>query len=446
MAVLRLPFAARTFATALIGRLSYGTIVLSLTLALASGHGSVGRAGEVVAVFALSVAGLAPLRARLIDRHGIRRVLLPLSLSYASALLGLAVATWRPGAPLWLLEGLALAAGASAPPLGPTMRTLWRAMCGDDQPLLQRAFSVDTVAEEVIGVSGPLLVGLLILVANPAAGVLLSAILVAVGTLAMMSSPVLSAVTAGGGRNDAGGQADASDNAANEAGKGAGRWTRRRATSHRRPFSRILEPVFASTGMGLGLGAQSLVIVAFAMRHHQPSAIAWADAGMSVGSILGGLAYGAVDWRLPSRTRLPLLTAALGISVAAAGLAPGVWTLTAITTATGLFVSPLMTCAYLVADELAADQSRTSAGMWVNNAFNAGSSGGYAAMGQALARLPLQGAFALAAAPVLLAAGATQILRLRTTRPTEDMTSAPAENPTQGTNPVSADHMTPATV
>ena len=158
-AVLRLPFAARTFATALIGRLSYGTVFLSLTLALASGHGSVSRTGEVVAVFALSVAALAPLRARLIDRHGIRRVLLPLALSYAGALLGLAAATWRPGAPLWLLVALSLAAGATAPPLGPTMRTLWRAMCGDDQALMQRAFSLDTVAEEVIGISGPLLVG-----------------------------------------------------------------------------------------------------------------------------------------------------------------------------------------------------------------------------------------------------------------------------------------------
>jgi MFS family permease len=168
-----------------------------------------------------------------------------------------------------------------------------------------------------------------------------------------------------------------------------------------------------------------LVIVAFAMRHQQPSTIAWADAGMSVGSILGGLAYGAVTWRISSRTRLPLLTAALGLSVAAAGLAPNVWALTAITTATGLFVSPLMTCAYLVADELADDRTRTSAGMWVNNSFNAGSSGGYAAMGTALARIPLAWCFALAASPVLLAAGLAQTRRSRTrTQPMTAVTAA----------------------
>ena len=415
MAVLRLPFAARTFATALVGRLSYGTVVLSLTLALASGHGSVSRAGAVVAVFALSVAALAPVRARLIDRHGIRQALLPLALSYTGALLGLTAATWRPGAPLWLLEALALAAGATAPPLGPTMRTLWRTMCGDDQALMQRAFSLDTVAEEVIGVSGPLLVGVLILVADPAVGVLLSAVLVAVGTVAMMTSPVVGMVPARAA--DTASDADNGRTRRRRAGRPAdGRVLRRRA-GERGTLSRIAEPVFSATGVGLGLGAQSPAIVAFAMRPHQPSAIAWADAGMSVGSILGGLVYGTIAWRVSSRTRLPLLTAALGLSIAAAALAPNIWVLTAVTTASGIFVSPLMTCAYLVADELAADQSRTSAGMWVNNAFNAGSSAGYAAMGPALARLPLAGCFMIAAAPVLVAAGITRAWRARTATP-----------------------------
>lgn len=449
-AVLRLPFAARTFATALIGRLSYGTVFLSLTLALASGHGSVSRTGEVVAVFALSLAGLAPLRARLIDRHGIRRVLLPLALSYAGALVGLAAATWQPGAPLWLLEGMALAAGATAPPLGPTMRTLWRAMCGDDQALMQRAFSLDTVAEEVIGVSGPLLVGLLVLVANPATGVLLSAVLVAIGTLAMMTSPVVGTAAARSASHSAAEGVTAAKAA--RAARAAGPKARRRAAS-RRPLSRILEPVSAATGVGLGLGAQSLAIVAFAMRHHQPSAIAWADAGMSVGSILGGLAYGSVAWRIPSRSRLPLLTAALGLCVAVAGLAPNVWALTAVTTATGLFVSPLMTCAYLVADELADERSRTSAGMWVNNAFNAGSSSGYAVMGPALARLPLAGCFALASGPILLAAGTARVLRFRTTGPTtagsatvsEEMQNSDATPATTGTTSATATTTTSVT-
>jgi MFS family permease len=414
MAVLRLPFAARTFGAALIGRLSYGTVFLSLTLALTTATGSVGRTGAVVAVFALVIAGLAPVRARLIDRHGARRVLLPLSLCYAGALACLAAATWRPGTPLWLLEGVAVVAGATAPPLGPTMRTLWRAMCGEDRALMQRAFSLDTVAEEVIGVSGPLLVGMLVLVVNPAFGLLLSALLVAVGTAAMMTSPVVG--TAAGGRGEA--SASGSQGAQSSVGR---RFWRRPLPRERRAHSalaRIVEPVVVTAGVGVGLGAQNLVIVAFAIQHHQPSAIAWADAGMSVGSIAGGLVYGTLTWRAANRTRLPLLTAALGIAVAAAALAPDVYTLTAITTVTGVFMSPLLACAYLVADELATEQTRTAAGMWVNNAFNAGSSGGYAVMGTALAKLPLAWCFAIAAAPILLGAAAAQTWRSRADRST----------------------------
>ncbi|MFD0633970.1 hypothetical protein ACFQ9X_22850 [Catenulispora yoronensis] len=200
MAVLRLPFAARTFGAALVGRLSYGTVFLSLTLSLTAATGSVARTGAVVAVFALVVAGLAPLRAGLIDRHGARRVLIPLASVYAAALLGFAAATWRPGTPLWVLEVVAVVAGASAPPLGPTMRTLWRAMCGSDRGLMQRAFGLDTVAEEVIGVCGPLVVGVMALAVRPAVGLVVSAVLVGVGTVAMMGSPVVGAVGEARGR------------------------------------------------------------------------------------------------------------------------------------------------------------------------------------------------------------------------------------------------------
>ncbi|NUR27549.1 MAG: MFS transporter, partial [Catenulispora sp.] len=212
--------------------MSYGTVFLSLTLALTSATGSVGRTGAVVAVFALVIAGTAPVRARLIDRHGARRVLIPLSLVYAAALLGLGAATWRPGTPMWVLEGAASVAGATAPPLGPTMRTLWRAMCGQDRALMQRAFSLDTVAEEVIGVSGPLLVGVLVLVVNPAVGLVLSAGLVGVGTAAMMASPVVGTAAA----------------------RHAPRAERapRRHTRSQRTYSRIVEPVIAAAGDGLG--------------------------------------------------------------------------------------------------------------------------------------------------------------------------------------------------
>ncbi len=83
-----------------------------------------------------------------------------LTVPYALLLVCLAALTWQPGASGWLLGTLAVAAGGCAPPLGPVMRTLWSDLLPDRQAL-QRAYSLDTVAEELVFVVGPLLAGLL---------------------------------------------------------------------------------------------------------------------------------------------------------------------------------------------------------------------------------------------------------------------------------------------
>lgn len=382
-AVLCLPHARRTFLAALSGRLCYGTVFLSLTLALTWSTGSLGRTGTVMALFATSTAFLAPARAALLDRFGIRRALPPMALAYAVSLAALGALTWR-HAPsnAALVDVVGFAGGAFAPPLGPTMRSLWARMCGDDRELLRRAFSLDTVAEEALYVSGPLVVGVLVLVARPAVGLVLSAVLVAGGTLALVASPVVRDLPAPA----------PSDRAQGPKSRFSG-------------ASRVLEPLLVTAGAGLTLGANSLVLVAFAVGRGQTSMVPWIEASMSVGSIAGGLAYGAASWCLPDRARLPLLAGGLGASVAVGALAPSTYVLCVVAALVGLFVGPTMTCAYLVADELAAPARRTGAGIWVNQAFNAGSSCGYAGIGPAVTGLPTSACFGVAAAPLLLAAG-----------------------------------------
>ncbi|MCP9947763.1 hypothetical protein [Actinomadura madurae] len=114
-AVLRTPHASRTFALAFLGRLSYGTVFLSLTLALTASTGSYAQAGALLALEGLTVSVLSPVRAALIDRHGPRRALPPMTAAYALVLTAFAALTWRPGAPLALLAVLAVAAGVTAP-------------------------------------------------------------------------------------------------------------------------------------------------------------------------------------------------------------------------------------------------------------------------------------------------------------------------------------------
>ncbi|MFC0601598.1 MFS transporter [Streptomyces palmae] len=430
--MLRIPHARRTFGAALLGRLSYGTVGLSLILAAKEATGSLSTAGVVMALYGLANVLLSPARAALIDRHGPRRALPPMAAVYALTLAALAAATWRANASDVLLEALALAAGASTPPLGPVMRTLWSDLVSDPS-LLRRAYSLDGVAEEVLYVTGPLLVGLLVKVAMPSVGLLVSAALVLSGSLALVTSPVVRDAAAPGrasaasaAPNGSAGQAGGSGSAGSAASTGPADGSAPTASGSAaaadacggtgsgavpvpvepavRRGSGLPQAVIVSVGVGMALGALDLLVIAFADQHHHPDTVAWSMAALSGGSVIGGLAYGAVPWRGSAGPRLSLLAAALGLTLAATGLASHPAAVIAGMAVGGLFVAPALTTAYLIADESAGADARTRAGAWVNTAFNAGSAGASVAAGVLVGRLPLALCFALAAVPVVLSA------------------------------------------
>jgi hypothetical protein len=312
-----------------------------------------------------------------------------MAVAFALVLVGLAAGTWRPGAPGPLLAGLAMAAGVCAPPLGPVMRTVWSEMLLDPA-LLRRGYSLDTVAEELLFVAGPLLAGLVAGFATPPVGVAAGAGLVLAGTLAFVSTAPVRALS---GSPD---MAIAGPRQRSRIGFGLAR------------------PVAAALGIGVYLGSVELLMVAFAKQHHHAAAVAWCSASLSAGSAFGGLVHGSLPWRISGRARLPVLVTVPALGLALAGLSPNVHVLAVVAGATGLFISPALATAYLIADESAAQSARTRAGAWVNTAVNGGSSGGTAASGLLLGRLPLAACFAVTALPVLLAAVTALILPIST--------------------------------
>ncbi|WP_344388662.1 MFS transporter [Streptomyces vastus] len=375
-AVLRMPYAKRTFTAAVVGRLSYGMVSLALMLAVSRTTGSYAVAGTVMALFGAASVFLTPLRAALVDRHGPRRALLPMAALYAGLLGVLAAMSWRPGAPPVLLTVVAVAAGTCTPPLGAAMRAVWGELIADRR-LLQRAYSLDGVAEELTFVTGPLLVGLVVGFAPPAAGVAVSAALVGAGTLGFATSPAVRGVAVRASR----------------------------VRLRLRGWQGLLQPVVVAGGVGLALGAVELLVLAFAeQRHHGDDTVAWVLAALSAGSAVGGLLNGTVNWRVSARVRLPLLAVGLALPLGAAGWAPGLLTLSAAMAVAGLFVAPALTTSYLLADEAAPPGFRTQAGAWVNTAVNAGSSAGAAAVGLLVGRLPLTLCFAASGGAALVAA------------------------------------------
>jgi MFS family permease len=143
--------------------------------------------------------------------------------------------------------------------------------------------------------------------------------------------------------------------------------------------------------------------VAFAQARHAPAAVAWIEATLSAGSMLGGLGYGAVTWRIPAQRRLALLVAGLAVILVPAALSPNLLVLALLIGPAGVLVAPALATAYVLADSLAASTARNRAGNWVNSGYNAGSSAGSALSGQMIGRIPLTACLPALAAPTLLA-------------------------------------------
>lgn len=383
-AVLRVPHAVPTFAAALVGRLAYGIVFLALVLAVSQSAGSYSAAGAALALFGFASSVLAPYRARLLDRFEPRRVLLPMAALCAALLGAIAALTWGSGAPRVAVWILAAASGGCVPPLGAFMRTLWARLVPDEL-LLQRAYSLDAVGEELLYVLGPLLAGVFTAFHKPAAGVAFSAVLLMGGTTALVLSPTVTTST----DSDEAQPSDAADAKPNRslwAGTG------------------LIDPVVITAGLGLCLGALDLLVVAFAGAHGSTAEVSWVTAGMAAGSAIGGLLYGSRAWGWSQRARLPLLAVPLGLFCVVAGHAANMVLFVIAAAAVGLLISPILTTAYLISGELGAIGRGTEAGAWVNSAFNAGNAAGAAGIGLFLTRFSLSWCFVLAGVPLLLPA------------------------------------------
>jgi hypothetical protein len=367
-----------------------------------------------MALFDLAVVLASPARAWMVDRHGPRRALPPMAAGFAAVLVALSLIPPGSGAADAAIAVLAVAAGTVAPPLGVVMRTLWSALI-DERGLLQSAYSLDGVAEELLYVTGPVIAGVITVVAKPAIGLLVTAGLAVAGTALFLRSPALDRLQAPVARSSSA----TPDPAAAEPGTACA----------------ILALALATGAIGLCLGGLGLVIVAFGQARHDPAAVAWIEAALSAGSALGGLGYGAVPWRIPARHRLVLLAVGLTVVLLPAAFSPSLPALALLVGLAGVLVSPALATAYVLADSLASPRARNRAGNWVNSGYNAGSSAGSVLSGQLIGRIPLTACLPVLAVPVLLAV--LPLLRLRLTAPREQR-AAPAV-PADGVVPLAAE-------
>ncbi|MGY4652448.1 MFS transporter [Mycobacterium sp. URHB0021] len=153
--LLRMPSVLRVTAWQLFARLPQGMLSLSILLHVHAKSGSYALGGTVVAGVCIGEAIAMPVTARLTGRFGVMPVLLSASAVNAAAMVALAFAP----ANVALLALFGTLAGASVPPVMPVVRALYPEMVPGD--VVGALFALDTSAQELIWVIGPVAATLL---------------------------------------------------------------------------------------------------------------------------------------------------------------------------------------------------------------------------------------------------------------------------------------------
>ncbi len=376
LAVLRLPRALPIFGAALFARLSYGLLPLALLFTIRHSTGSFAQAGTSLGVYGLTSFTL-PAKARLVDIYGTTKVL-PV-LGSASGLSLAALAGFALAGHLSLLSaiGLTAAAGLTAPPLGPAMRLMWGSLTkGTD--LKQRAFALDAIAEESLYLLGPIAVGVLLIVASPAAALLATAAVLVAGTF-VMSIP----------SDHHGSTVD------------AGQEPRRRMLGPLRDAG-VAQLVLVITLTAAGTSMAFTAVAARALSDGAPQAAGWIEAGVAAGSVIGGLLWGRRRHRHKRAAHIRGLLAVLAAGLAIAAVTPGLIALGVAMAVTGLAVAPLFVVLYLGTDELAAPHHRAEASTWINTGNNIGFALGSAFAGVVVDHRTPGTVFAIGAATIFV--------------------------------------------
>lgn len=335
--VLSIPHVRASVLTALLGRIPIGMIGLTTVLLIRQQTGSYAVAGAVAAAYAISAGLVAPALGRLIDKHGIPKVIVPLAIAQPIAL-AILVAAAHADLSDALLIMCGVLGGLVNVPLFAAIQSLLTSL-SEPHDAVESAFALEAVLQEIVFLGGPVLVALLVAVGSPTLAMGACGALTLVGGLCFSATP-------------------------------GARQFRAKQPEHDRLIGALASPgvrTIAAVGLasGVAFGSLEVSMPAFAGEHGSAGTAGLLLAAIALGSIIGGLWHGS----RPNAERLIgrylayvwLLALAL-VPLAFAGSIPAMFVAAFVG---GLFLAPSFAVELALISELAPTGKTTEAFTWL---------------------------------------------------------------------------------
>ena len=300
--LLKTPGLARIVATQLLARMPAGMFSIGLLMHSEHVYGNYASGGAVLAALSIGMAVAGPVISRQLSRWGTLPVLLTCLLLATAALTPMILIPL----PLWAMTMLAAIAGATIPPVQPTVRTLYPKLV--PHHLVTPLFGLDAALQEIIWVLGPVGITTMVVLLGSVTALLIVVALQLVGVVLFIFEPPVRELRIP------------------KATGGFGRVALKPAV--------LLMTVTSLLLIGSLAGMEAAVVAWFG----EGSTLGgFALAISSIGSLIGGLIMGhrpLGPWSLPIR----LLVVAAGLGLAS--MASGFWTLSATLFAAGFGMAP----------------------------------------------------------------------------------------------------------
>lgn len=370
-----------------LGWLGFAATGLAIVLLVEAESGSFARAGLAVGLFSAGAGLFAPLRGRLVDRVGA-----PALVAFAASQCALLLVVVWTASPL--VAGLA---GAVAPPLIATARTVWPRVAGPE--LTRAGHGLNALLGDIGTVLGPALAGGLVALAGPqvalaafAAGPLAGALLVArhpalpreSASAAASTSPLAASAPAA-----ASPAAPVSPTAATAPTTIAAAPTAvsptaptsLAAAARRRgsPFSPGLLTLLVAE-LALGVSAGAIDVAAPALAGGAPGLSALALSAMAVGSIFGSLWGGQST--IAADRRFVAGVVGMAVALAACAFVTSSYALATVLLLAGVGYGVFNVGVFELLDVVVPSHRAVEALTWLTTAGSLGMAAGAAAAGQ----------------------------------------------------------------